>query len=277
MSTAPASNLLERTSSTLHSSLSTDMILEVSETLHSLSKRNIYGFELNRPGNVIFFVLFASLTVFNIVMAFRSRQVWFNVCFICGFLLETLGYLGRLLGFTKEPSMSSFILQSLGLTIAPAFIMAGIYFLFAQSVTIHGRQYSVLRPMWYSYFFITTDVLSMFVQGGGGGLSASASSGGDNVNLGNTIMFVGILIQIVAMTIFLVFWFIFLGRTFFHDGHAVPGNWDYKKRGVVNYCKLLFNVPSARSYKLVQLEKFYNPKYQRCALSVFLFVLSVCC
>ncbi|GEQ68961.1 hypothetical protein JCM33374_g2631 [Metschnikowia sp. JCM 33374] len=280
MSSTPASSLLENASSTVLSSATTELILEAAENFHSFSKRrNIYGYELSRPGNVIFFLLFACITIFNIVMAFRSKQVWYNVCFICGFLLETLGYLGRLLGFKSDPGMSSYILQSFGLTIAPAFIMAGIYFLFAQSVTIHGSQYSVLKPMWYSYFFITTDVFSMFVQGGGGGLSAMASRGASIGNLGNTIMFIGILIQIVAMTIFLVFWFIFLGRTFFHDRHAVPGNWDYKKRGVVNYCKLLFNVPSARSYKLVQLEQFYNPKYQgvryRSLYSYFPFALSL--
>ncbi|GEQ66616.1 hypothetical protein JCM33374_g279 [Metschnikowia sp. JCM 33374] len=245
------------------SSQATDFISSTTVNLHhQLSKRNLYGFELNRAGNIIFLGLFTFIAVFNIIMVFRSKQVWYSVCFILGFVLEALGYLGRVLGFTNNSSMPFYILQSLCLTIAPAFIMAGIYFLFAQNVAVHGRKYSLLKPMWYSYFFIGTDVLSIFVQGAGGGMTSTASSNGKSTSLGNTIMFVGILIQIVAITFFLLFWFIFLGRTFFHDRHAVPGDNQYKKKSIGNYFKLLVNIPSARSYKLIQLDPFYNPQYQ---------------
>lgn len=237
-----------------------EVMSTVTEYFHDiLLKRDLYGFELSRPGNVIFLVVFFCVAVFNIFMAFRSKQVWYSVCFICGFGLEAIGYVGRVLGFINSSSMGYYIIQSFCLTIAPAFLMAGIYFLFAQTVAIHGRQYSLLRPMWYSYFFIGTDVLSILVQGGGGGLAAQ---GGDLLNLGNTLMLVGILIQIIAMTIFLGLWFIFLGRIFFHDRVAVPGNSAYKHRGFMNYIKLVFNVSSADAYKREQLDRFYNPQYQ---------------
>lgn len=154
-----------------------EVMSTVTEYFHDiLLKRDLYGFELSRPGNVIFLVVFFCVAVFNIFMAFRSKQVWYSVCFICGFGLEAIGYVGRVLGFINSSSMGYYIIQSFCLTIAPAFLMAGIYFLFAQTVAIHGRQYSLLRPMWYSYFFIGTDVLSILVQGGGGGLAAQGET-----------------------------------------------------------------------------------------------------
>ncbi|KAM9939931.1 hypothetical protein OXX80_000597 [Metschnikowia pulcherrima] len=220
----------------------------------------LYKYDLSRPGNVIFLATFLVIAGFNSFMAFRSKQTWYNVSFCVGYGLEVIGYLGRVLGFINNESTGYYVMQSLCLTVAPAFIMAGIYFLFAQNVAVHGRQYSLLKPMWYSYFFITIDVVSIFVQGGGGGLVSAGD--GNMQNLGNIIMFIGILVQIIAITIFLFFWFIFLGRTFFHDRDSVPEHCSYRKKSMLNYIKLLLNVPSARAYKFEYLDRFYNPKYQ---------------
>ena len=85
-------------------------------------------------------------------MCIKSKYWWYNVTFVCGYGLEFVGFLGRVLSFNDTSNMSHYIMQSVALTIAPAFIMAGVYFLFGQLVVIHGRQYSVLKPMWYSYF-----------------------------------------------------------------------------------------------------------------------------
>ncbi|KAM9892417.1 hypothetical protein OXX69_012028, partial [Metschnikowia pulcherrima] len=164
----------------------------------------LYKYDLSRPGNVIFLATFLVIAGFNIFMAFRSKQTWYNVSFCVGYGLEVIGYLGRVLGFINNESTGYYVMQSLCLTVAPAFIMAGIYFLFAQNVAVHGRQFSLLKPMWYSYFFITIDVVSIFVQGGGGGLVSAGD--GTMQNLGNIIMFIGILVQIIAITIFLFFW-----------------------------------------------------------------------
>ncbi|CAL1201512.1 unnamed protein product [Candida parapsilosis] len=57
-----------------------------------------------------------------------------------------------------------YLLQLIVLTIAPAFIMGGIYFLLGQLVIIHGRQFSVLKPLWYAYIFIACDITSLVIQ-----------------------------------------------------------------------------------------------------------------
>ncbi|KAM9911167.1 hypothetical protein OXX59_002395 [Metschnikowia pulcherrima] len=249
---------------TIPSAETTGTILRHAQDLQSfLAKRDrdiLYKYELNRPGNIIFLVIFTLIASFNFFMAFRSKQKWYNICFITGFVLEQVGFIGRVLGFMDNQKTMYYAMQSLCLTVAPAFIMAGIYFLFAQSVAVHGRQYSLLKPMWYSYFFISADILSILIQATGGALLSDG--GKSQEKWGDIIMFVGILIQIVAITIFLFFWFIFLGRTFFHDRDSIPAHCSYRKKSALNYIKLLLNVPSAREYKLGHLDAFYNPKYQ---------------
>jgi RTA1 like protein. len=156
-----------------------------------------------------------------------------------------------------------FLLQYISLTIAPAFIMGGIYFIFAQVVVIHGREFSVLKPMWYSYFFIATDIISLMIQAGGGGASSSASKNHQDTAPGTNTMIAGILFQVVAMTIFLGFWFEFLNRIYFKYSKVISQSTDnpLAKRSFGNYFKLLFNTKSARAFRRDHLDSYYNPKF----------------
>lgn len=224
-------------------------------------EENLYGYNLNRGGNIFFFVLFTLIVGFNVGMLLRSRYHWYNVAFILGFALQWMGFLGRILAFNDNTNINYFLLQYVTLTLSPAFIMGGIYFLFAQNVIVHGRHYSILKPLWYSYFFVFCDVLSLVIQGTGGGMASVATQNKEDASPGVWTMFGGILFQVVAMSIFVVFWFEFLGRTYFHDAAKVEGDSPYKKRSVLNYLKLLIGVPSAKRYQQQQLEPFYNPRY----------------
>ncbi|OBA23851.1 putative transporter or flippase transmembrane protein [Metschnikowia bicuspidata var. bicuspidata NRRL YB-4993] len=240
----------------------TEVIWESMYNLQSLADdENIYGYYLNRGGNIFFLVLFALIWLFQLGMLVKSRYHWFNITFICGYTLEFLGFLGRVLAFMDDSDINYFLLQLLSLTFAPAFIMAGIYFLFAQNVAIYGRQYSILRPMWYSYFFIGCDVGSLVIQGIGGGMASAANRRQEDPSNGIWVMFGGILFQVVAMTIFIVFWLEFISRIYFHDRKSVVSDSPLKRRTPVSYFKFLFNTSSARAYRQEHLEPFYNTKY----------------
>ncbi|KAF6057495.1 RTA1 like family protein [Candida parapsilosis] len=141
-------------------------------TLQELAwDENVYDIRrLTRPGNIIFLVVFAISFLWYIVILAKSRYWWFNVAFFCGAALEFLGFLGRVLSFNDMTYFPYYLLQLIVLTIAPAFIMGGIYFLLGQLVIIHGRQFSVLKPLWYAYIFIACDITSLVIQAIGGEL-----------------------------------------------------------------------------------------------------------
>ena len=60
--------------------------------------------------------------------------------------------LGRVLAVGHEERLDYYTMQSFCLTVSPAFIMGGVYFTFGQLVVVHGSEFSILPPLWYSYF-----------------------------------------------------------------------------------------------------------------------------
>lgn len=257
-----AQNVLATATDSLTMAEATKAIVEAAYNLKDLAEdQSFYGHYLNRGGNIFFFAFFTLIALFNIGMLRWSRYHWFNITFICGFVLEFLGFLGRILAFTDDANLNYYLLQYVSLSISPAFIMGGIYFLFAQNVVVHGRQYSVLKPMWYSYFFVFCDVVSLLVQAVGGAMASIAAQNQTDSRPGTWIMFGGVLFQLVAMTVFIVFWFEFIDRLNFRNAKATPTDSPLQRKTVANWFKMWLHVKSVRTYKQTHLEQFYNPKY----------------
>jgi len=95
-----------------------------------------------------------------------------------------------------------FQLQICLLIIAPAFVSAGIYLTLKHFVLTFGESWSRLRPAWYTYLFITGDLISLILQGAGGGLAATADSGSSTQDLGTNLMIAGVIFQVVTLSIF---------------------------------------------------------------------------
>lgn len=263
LSIISAENVLATATNTFSQAQETKVILDATQNIEQLtSSRNFYGYDLSPGGNGIFLALFGMILLFYILLTFRSRYVWFNLCFICGYGIETLGYTGRILSLKDNCRIGIFALQNCCLITAPAFIMAGIYFIFSQTVTIYGEKYSLMSPMWYSHFFITIDVFSFFLQTLGEGLSAMADSRTQLARAGNIIMFVGVILQIIAMSTFIFFGAHFISCVYFRDRELVNSDSPYKNKNLKNFFKLIFNVESARDYKHNLLDLFYNTRYQ---------------
>ena len=244
-------------------SAATQVIWNATENLMDLAwEENVYDIHrLNRPGNIFFLAVFAIFVIITLLMWYKSRYWWFNVSWTCGTVLEFLGYLGRVLSFADMTDFNYYILQLVCLTLSPVFLMAGIYFLFGQLVVIHGRHYSWLKPMYYSYIFVTCDVISLVVQAIGGGLSAVAASEYEDVHPGTYTMIAGIAFQVFSMSIFLLLWFRFLWNMYFADVQQEKITNPLQKKTLSNYLKLLLNGKKANEYKQTELENFYIPQY----------------
>lgn len=254
-------------------SMATQAIFNATLNLKDLEwEQNVYSMRsLSRPANIIYLAIFIITFLYFTLMIWKSRFHWFNVAFFCGIGLEFAGFIGRVMSFSDMTDMNFYILQLVCLTIAPAFIMGGIYYLFAQLVVVYGREYSILRPMWYSYIFITCDVLSLIIQAGGGGAASYASNNFEDARPGSYVMIAGIAFQVFAMSFFLLFWFHFIFQTFFkytpskNETSDDESKYDpaWKNASVGNFFKMLFNTKSAYAHRTTYLEPYYNPQFAK--------------
>lgn len=97
---------------------------------------------------------------------------------------------------------AGFQLQICLLIISPAFISAGIYVTLKHFTITFGESWSRLRPAWYTYIFITGDVISLILQGAGGGLAATADPGSSMQDIGTNLMIAGVIFQVVILAVF---------------------------------------------------------------------------
>ncbi|RCK66786.1 Sphingoid long-chain base transporter RSB1 [Candida viswanathii] len=222
-------------------------------------KVNYFGENLNLAPNIVYLVVYAVIFLYHILMLFKSKYWFFNVAFFIGYGMEFIGFLGRVLAVGNEDHLGYYTMQSFCLTVSPAFIMGGIYFVFGQLVVIHGSEFSILPPLWYSYFFITLDVCTILIQAAGGGIAAAGTAG----NTGTILMIVGVAAQVGSMSIFLFFWFEFLIRIYFKHSKGERLRSHLVEKNFANFMRLLFNVPSTRGYKSNYLDETYDSKYYK--------------
>lgn len=170
----------------------------------SESDSNLYGLIPNRPANLAALVLFAILWFFQILLGLWYQQWWFGTAFFIACGLETAGYIGRFLSHGDPFNINYFLVQIICLTLAPAFFMGGVYFLLAKFAMIYGNNISRLKPMWYSYIFISCDLCSIILQAIGGGMAATAVQDGDSTTSGTHVMVAGLAVQVASMSLFIV-------------------------------------------------------------------------
>ncbi|KAK2813271.1 hypothetical protein FQN49_008310 [Arthroderma sp. PD_2] len=123
---------------------------------------------------------------------------------VLGTIGESIGYVGRILMWDNPWKQIPFMIQICCLTLAPAFLAAGIYLTLSRIVTVFGAENSRIRPLWYPRIFIPCDILALALQGAGGGISSTAGDDDrSQADLGKNIMIAGLIIQVVTLTIFM--------------------------------------------------------------------------
>lgn len=230
----------------------TSLLVDATINLEALFvSSNSYRTRLDMAPNVIFAAVFGVVLAAQVGLFAWSRSWYFAVCFICGTGLEFVGYICRSLAVGNELERNLFICQIICLTIAPAFIMAGVYFLLAQMVVIVGPRSSVMKPMWFSYIFIGCDVVSILFQAAGGGISSGerANSG----KIGSNVALAGIVFQVATMSVFVCLLFDFFYRSFFYFQLSAP-------RSAKAFFQILFATKTGREYRR-ELEASYDPQF----------------
>ncbi|KAI9748472.1 MAG: hypothetical protein M1835_001782 [Candelina submexicana] len=123
---------------------------------------------------------------------------------VSGCALEVLGYIGRIMEHHNPFLENGFLMQIVCLTIAPAFLAAGIYLCLSRIVTTFGAQNSRIAPLTYSRFFIPCDVISLMLQAAGGGIASVASHTNRSTKTGDHIMVAGLSFQVATLFAFIL-------------------------------------------------------------------------
>ncbi|KAK5129855.1 hypothetical protein LTR08_002763 [Meristemomyces frigidus] len=182
------------------------------------------GYAPNLYFNAAFTVGFAiSALVFSHQAFIWKNWKWFSITLCVGCLMESGGYIGRILLHNNPFSDIGFKLNIIFLTIAPAFISAGIYLTLKQMTRVFGSHLSRLSPSMYAWIFVVCDGISIILQGSGGAISAIAESD-DLLNTGVDLMIAGLAFQVFTLTVFFVLAMEFLANCMRNPEKMNPGS-----------------------------------------------------
>lgn len=162
-----------------------------------------YGYYPSLPANAFFAAIFGALLIIQLFQGVKWKSWTYLIALAFGCLGEAIGHVGRILLHNNPWDSTGFNMQITCLIIAPAFLSAAIYLTLKHIVLMVGPQYSRLPARWYTWIFITCDLLSLVLQGAGGGTAATADDDQpDQQALGTNLMIAGIVFQVVTLLIF---------------------------------------------------------------------------
>ncbi|KAH7142617.1 RTA1 like protein-domain-containing protein [Dactylonectria estremocensis] len=153
-------------------------------------------------GNAVYAAAFGLLLLAQLGLGIKYKTWGFMVGMICGLILEVVGYAGRIMLHGNPFDFNNFIIYLVPLTIAPAFLAGALYLCLSHIIIVYGQQISRFSPRTYAITFMTSDFISLVLQGAGGGLAATADdySGSET---GRAIMVAGVVSQVVSLLIFM--------------------------------------------------------------------------
>ncbi|KAI4110768.1 MAG: hypothetical protein LQ339_001044 [Xanthoria mediterranea] len=177
-------------------------------------QESYYNYRPSLAANGAFLALFLfSLLAFLVQVTLSKRFIGFTIAMVSGCLLEVLGYIGRIMSYHNPFDENGFLMQICCLTIAPAFLAAGIYLTLSRIVVTFGPENSRIKPLSYPRIFIPCDILSLVLQALGGGMASAASHSNKNPETGNHIMVAGLAFQVFTLLVFMLLCADFAVRT----------------------------------------------------------------
>lgn len=201
---------LGNVSSIFNTNLLTPFKTRLECTLSTCSiELSLYDYRPSIAVNLLFIVIFSITGFIHLVQLLFWPKTFFSCAIAVGCGVEVAGYLARIISNKNPFGLAQYFVQFIGLTIAPAFFSASIYGCLGEIINSLGPEFSRLRPEIYTKVFVSSDAVSLLLQGSGGlaalGLLLSGRSGQNGID----IMLIGLGYQILSLIIF-----IYLGAEF---------------------------------------------------------------
>ncbi|RKK08490.1 hypothetical protein BFJ68_g17187 [Fusarium oxysporum] len=165
---------------------------------------SLYHYNPTIAGGVIFALLFLSTTLFHFWQLIRAR-CWFMIPLAAGGIFEVIGYAARAKSGDESPNwtLGPYIMQAILLLVAPALFAATIYMELGRIIIMtDGEGRALIPKKWMTKIFVTGDILSFILQGGGGGYQSSGSL--EALNNGAKIIIGGLFVQLICFGVFIV-------------------------------------------------------------------------
>jgi len=163
-----------------------------------------WGYRPNIPVNAAFAAIFVIFMTIVLVQGVWTRKFKkYTAMMFIGTVMEIIGYVARIYAYSYPFSDLSFITQLTTLTLAPAFFAAAIYFSLSRIVITFGAENSRIPPRLIPRIFISCDIVSLILQGGGGALAAYYAQKEKMPDNGNYTMIGGLSFQAFTLLIFL--------------------------------------------------------------------------
>ncbi|KAF2675155.1 RTA1 like protein, partial [Microthyrium microscopicum] len=163
-----------------------------------------WGYRPNVPVNMAFAIMMGVVMIIVLVQGIWTRRFKkYTAMMFIGSVMEILGFVARIYAYSYPFSDLSFITQLTTLTLAPAFYAAAIYFSLARIVVTFGAENSRIQPKFIPRIFITCDVVSLILQGGGGAYAAYLAQREKMPDNGNYTMIGGLSFQALTLLVFL--------------------------------------------------------------------------
>ncbi|KAK0654855.1 RTA1 like protein-domain-containing protein [Cercophora newfieldiana] len=145
-------------------------------------------------------VLWALVTVAHVWKIWKTRA-WFNIAFAVGGFMEFIGYAARASAHDKTGNLMPFVIQNTMILLAPVLFAASIYMTLGRVIrAVKGERFSFIRPGRLTKLFVAGDILSLTIQGSAAGLMIISKL----AKMGQTIVIVGLVVQIVIFGLFCV-------------------------------------------------------------------------
>ncbi|KAM0084705.1 hypothetical protein ACKRZS_003053 [Fusarium odoratissimum] len=156
----------------------------------------------NKPAAVSFVVLFGIVTLVHLVFLFILRA-WFFIPFILGGICEIFGYFGRAQAHDTPDKAGPFILQNVLLLAGTPFLAATIYMSLRRVATALDSQHlSFISLRWLTKLYVLIDIACIVSQFIGAIIPASGEP--DAITKGRTILIAGLIVQLCALSIFIL-------------------------------------------------------------------------
>ncbi|KAL2859570.1 RTA1 like protein [Aspergillus pseudodeflectus] len=154
----------------------------------------------SQAGAVIFLLLFLAATAYHTWRIWK-RKTYFCICFAIGGFFEFIGYCARASAHNKTGRMMPFCIQNVYILLGPALFAASIYMTLGRLiVAARAENHSLIPARWLTKIFVLGDILSFLIQGGAAGMMVSS----DLASLGNKLVVIGLIVQVVMFGVFIV-------------------------------------------------------------------------
>ncbi|KIX05063.1 uncharacterized protein Z518_05935 [Rhinocladiella mackenziei CBS 650.93] len=165
-------------------------------------EHSIYGYYPSIGANCFFVAFFAMCGALQLYAGIRYKTWTYLIAMFLACVDQSLGYIGRVILHQNPFNRVGFQIQICCLILGPAFNSAAIYLVLKHITLCFGPEYSRIRPNWYTWIFISGDLVSLVIQAFGGALAATANDNLDRQKLGDDLMMAGIAFQVVTLLFF---------------------------------------------------------------------------